>query len=127
MKFYGKIKDRTLKFNNIEYLKNFLRDMKDDQDLVIDIEKRSGKRSLSYNDFYWGVILQEISLYTGHTSNEIHNWFKAEFIKRKYLTLGGKKKLMAPTTTTMLTKEFTEYVEQILAWSAQELGMEWNL
>jgi len=125
MRFNAKITDRTLKFINPEYLKNFLREMSEGQFLIIDIEKRKNIRSLSQNSLYWGYILPTIADYTGYTSEELHSVFKRQFLPRKYITLANKRKLVDPTTTKLTTKDFTEYIEKIMVWSAQELSMEW--
>lgn len=127
MKFNGVIKDRTLKFVNLDYLKNFLREMPENQYLVIDIEKRKNIRSNNQNAMYWGLILPTIANDLGYTSDELHSVFKRMFLPRKYITIKGKRKLVDPTTTKLTTQQFTEYIEKILVWSSQELGTEWDL
>ncbi len=127
MQFNAKIKNRTLIFVNKNYLINFLREMEEEQLLVVDIEKRKKFRSNSQNAMYWGYILPEIANETGHTAEELHFFFKRMFLPKKFIKVGKKRLMAEPSTTRLSTKEFSEYVEKIIVWSAQELGIEWNL
>lgn len=127
MRFYARIQNRALQYSNPVLLKDYLRGLKDNQILTIDIDKKKKLRSNQQNKLYWGLVLQTISLETGHNSEELHFFFKRMFLPRKYIKVGKKRLLAAPTTIKLNTQEFIDYVEKILVWSAQELGIEWNL
>lgn len=80
-------------------------------------------RSLEQNRFYWGVILTEIAAHTGHTTEEVHAVVKDLFLTRKFITLGSLTTEIRKTTTDLTVGEFANYLEQIAAWAAQELGL----
>lgn len=127
MKFNAKIVGNAIRFANKEYLNNFLKGMPDGQYLVIDIEKRKRLRSNQQNAMYWAYVIPAISSETGHTHEELHFFFKRKFLPKQYIKIGNTRILAEPSTTKLTTKEFMDYVEQIMVWSAQELGMEWNM
>lgn len=127
MKFPAKIENKKLIFTRIDWVKNYLSQMKDGQLLIINIDKRRKIRSNAQNAMYWGHILPTIADETGHNAEELHFFFKRMFMPRKYIKVGKKRVLADPTTTSLTTKEFMEYVEKILVFSSQELGIEWHL
>jgi hypothetical protein len=126
MKFYGRTKEKRIKFDNIDYLNNFLRELPDGQFLSIEIGKRQKNRTNPQNSMYWGYILAEISKETGHTTEELHFLFKRMFLPRKYIKIGRNRFLAEPTTTKENTVEFTEYIERIQSFAATELGIIWD-
>ena len=41
------------------------------------------KRTIPQNAYYWGVVLKTISKETGYTSEELHEFFKRIYLKKK--------------------------------------------
>lgn len=88
----------------------------------VQIRPHKKKRSNPQNNLYWqwlGLLAKE----TGHTSEQLHEVFKRELLPRDYITLAGVEKEVAKTTTKLSTAEFTDYLEQIAAFAATELGV----
>lgn len=79
-------------------------------------------RTVSQNEYYFGVVLKIIAEYTGHTALELHQQFKVMFnakgrqVKGNVLVFGG-------TTTVQNTIRFTQYLEDIRLWALYFLGL----
>lgn len=127
MIFYASIKNNQLNLSNPEYLQQFLKKINNCDCVTVEIKKKRNTRSNQQNSLYWGVILAEISNETGHTANELHEIFKHKFLPKKFVVIKGKEYETTPTTTKEDTKEFTDFIENIIRWSSQELGIIWNL
>lgn len=65
------------------------------------------KREIRQNNYYWGVVLPLISEVTGDTVAAEHKHFKEQ--------------LLGPdgSTKNLSKKDYSNYVEQIIAWAAQ--------
>lgn len=112
--FFAKVtQDARVEFSNKKILSDYLHTIIG-KDITIEIERTTGKRSLSQNAFYWlylGVIERE----TGNLASDLH-----EFFKRKLLPPVPKKILgtefKIPASTTRLNKhDFGEYLDKICA------------
>lgn len=79
------------------------------------------QRSLDQNAWYWKC-MKVISDYTGHTDKEIHAYCKNEYLASQVVRIFGKQIEDKPTTTTLNTKEFSEYMEKVIVFSHTELG-----
>lgn len=93
------------------------------QSVAVKLSKPVKPRSNRQNAYLWGVVLPMIAEYTGHTTEDVHGWFKDEFLPRRFITLGGKEKELRKTTTELTSMEFEAYLERIRAWSAETLGL----
>ena len=91
--------------------------------VVLRLSAPINRRSNTQNSFYWGVVLETIAADTGHTSEEIHEVFKAQFLPRKFVTVGFTEVQLPKSTTELSTIEFEQYLEQIRAWCSTELGI----
>jgi len=82
------------------------------------------KRTLSQNNYYWAVVLKVIASETGHTTEELHEYFKNEYLINRF----EEKKVLDKTivvetsTTKLSTKVFTKYIEDIRRFASAELG-----
>lgn len=76
-------------------------------------------RGSKVNKFYWGHVLKHISDHTGHSTNELHEAFKAKFIHQEDLTILGEK---VATTRKLSGQEFKDYVQRVEQF-ANELGI----
>lgn len=98
--------------------KDYLLGFPDGTKMILDIDRKKNKRSLSQNAFLWlyyGVIENE----TGQPANDIHEWAKRMFLPPKFITVMGKE-LKIPASTTDLSKhDFSNYLDRI----ASETGI----
>jgi len=84
-------------------------------------EKRD--RSLKQNSYLWGVVYTMIAAETGHTTEELHEFFKMLLLDRKFMQVGKEEFMIPKSTTTLSTEEFSKYVEQVRAFAGTELGI----
>lgn len=76
-------------------------------DVEIIIRKPVKERSVNQNAYYWAVVIKLLTESTGHSSAEQHKAMKNRF-------LGGR------STSSITTKEFEDYIEQIRAWAGEQ-------
>lgn len=80
-------------------------------------------RSNYQNKYLWGVCYALLSQSTGHTPEELHEFFKAEFLPQKNLELSDHGHVITTSTTGLDTKEFNEFIEKIRMFAAQKLSI----
>jgi len=86
------------------------------EEVRISIEKPSKDRTGKQNKYYWGVVLAYLADDTGHTTEEVHEEMKDKFLTREYVTVGGLEHQIEKTTTTLTTKGFSDYIDQVIAF-----------
>lgn len=96
--------------------------------ILIRLERKGSKRSLPQNNFYHGIVIQEVKLglkQIGYdmTNEEVHFFLKQKFNPIMIANKEGEG-IEVPGSTTQLTKSgFSEYIEKIAQWSAEYLGV----
>ena len=93
--------------------------------LAVEIKPEKTKRSLEQNAFYWKLLGQvaEQAWYGGRQfrAEDWHEQFRDLLLPRVDLPMG---KSIPVSTTTLSVGEFTEYVNRVEAFAAQELGVQ---
>lgn len=107
---------------HVEPLMEALKEYPDRVPLTISIRRQKSRRSIDQNRLYW-MWLRCLSDETGHTENELHDYFKQAFIGGHYRRIFGVRVTSPATTTTLNTAEFTQYLDKVNAFAAQELGV----
>lgn len=88
----------------------------------ITIGRHRQNRSLVQNNLLWkwyGIVAQE----TGNSSEDIHEWAKKRFLPPSFITVNGETVEIRRSTTKLNTKEMHEFMTQVEAWAASELGI----
>lgn len=85
----------------------------------VTIRIHRANRSKQQNAYYW-VIMKLIGDYFGYTDEEMHEYFKGEFLSPKESLVMGTEVTIYPTTTKLNTKEFNEYLEHINQLCAEQ-------
>lgn len=88
-------------------------------------------RSLQQNAYYWGVVcemvkdgLQDVGYRSIQTEEDAHEFLKALFLKKQVVNEEtGEAIEIHGSTATMLTQEFNFYIDQVLQWAAEYLGI----
>lgn len=98
------------------------------KNIKIRIECAGSRRSHPQNNFYWGVVVEEIRLALlglGHqmTKEETHEFLKMKFNTVQIANEHGEALEVPGTTTTMTKAEFGEYIERIAQWCVEYLGL----
>lgn len=76
------------------------------------LELRRPKRTALQNAFYW-LYLDLVSLSSGHTVKELHNWAKGAFLTTGITEVFGHKVRSVKSTTDLNRSEFVEYLSRI--------------
>lgn len=90
------------------------------------------KRNAEQNRFYWGVALRDISEQAWIDGRQFdkdawHEYFSRKFGVCEDLTLpDGEIITRRKSTTQMTVGEFSTYVNQVQAWAANHLGVEFE-
>ena len=98
------------------------------------------KRTLNQNAYYWGTIVymiwtelkgrglqaSDLSTRTGDLlRNDVHDFLRSMFAQReKFNIITEEVEIETISTKNMTSIEFTNYVERIRQWAAEELGLE---
>lgn len=94
-----------------------LKDLKGEQ--VIKIKKRSKGRSLKENAYYWGVVLQYISDFTGENKVILHETYKMRHIPDVKFLDGSRI-----STSDMTHEEIWNYIDLVRMDAKIRLGVE---
>ena len=85
----------------------------------VTIRIHRANRSKQQNAYYW-VIMKLVGDYFGYTDEEMHEYFKGEFLTPNESLVMGAEITIYPTTTKLNTKEFNEYLELIARFCAEQ-------
>lgn len=106
-----------LKPNDSKTLSNCLRhiaEMNPSKTWEVEIREQKRKRSLPQNRLYWQY-LNIIEAETGHLAEELHEFFKMDILGFKDVTFKGRTMPVPVSTTSLTTKGFTDYINEIQA------------
>jgi hypothetical protein len=111
--FHARVSKSSLVYHNKKVLDDFFA-VNDEKEVWVRIERVTGKRSMSQNNFYW-FYLSLIANETGHTEDELHSLFKRIFLPPRYKTILGREMKLPASTTELSKPEFGEYLDRICA------------
>ena len=101
-----------------------------DGDYVLTIEKKSKKRSLSQNAYYWGVVVPIVKQGLNDvgyrmTTETTHDYLKTNFnIIEIANETNGEIISFIGSTTEMSTSQMMDYFAKITEWAAEFLGVQ---
>lgn len=87
---------------------------------IIDLTQKLAKRSLSANNLYW-LWLTCIEQETGNSKEDLHEYFKNKWIKAESKELFGEFIQIKPSTTSLDTSKFKQYLDKIQVFVNTEL------
>ena len=92
----------------------------------ITVKRHRKRRSNAQNNLYhaWvDEVIAELSDFTGYEKFEVKKLFKDNFLEPgREIQIKGMSTLAEPTTTTLDTKEMSEYMDKIYRWVSSEFG-----
>ena len=93
--------------------------------LAVEIKPEKAKRSLNQNAYYWQM-LQQIAEQTWVDGRQYNADVWHEAAKRQILGLVDlpNGQTMGRSSATLSVVEFAEYIQQVEAWAASELGVQ---
>jgi len=125
---YGRVINGTLELTNKTEFKTDIANF-EGKEVVITIEKKSKKRSLKQNRYYWGVVVPLVKagmIEVGYrmTTETTHEYLLANFnIIELVNEHSGEILKSIGRTTEMSTIEITTYFEKIAEWSLEYLNV----
>lgn len=78
----------------------------------VTIKRWRPTRSNAQNNYYW-MYLKIVSDDSGHTSDELHEYFKRKFLKAERKTILGEEIRLPGSSTNLNKLEFGEYIIKI--------------
>ena len=84
-------------------------------DVEVYIQKRSKRRSLSENGYYWGVVIPLLCDWCGFSKDEMHDALKNMFLATFDEFVGLKK---IKSTSQLNSADFEKYMSQIRTWAS---------
>lgn len=86
-------------------------------EVEITIDKRRNRRSTLENNYYWGVVLEIISDWTGYTPQEAHDALREKFLSKAD---GERGLVRIKSSAALTTVEFEEYLSKIRQWASEQ-------
>lgn len=105
LRFPCLIKDGKMTLQNKKEFNNTIAKLSGDYYIEL---KETGVRSSQQNNYYWKIV-NVLADDLGYTEQEMHSTLKNHF--------------NVESTKTLTTKEFAKLIEQIIRWSAIDLGI----
>ena len=91
------------------------------KDVVVAIKTPRSNRSLSQNNYYWGVIIEVLADYTGYGKTEMHEVLRGKFLSDTR-EVGGEQIRFSHSTTELDTSEFEKYLSDVREWASSMLN-----
>ena len=105
-------------------LVNYLKDI--ESPYTVDVKKHRNTRSNVQNNYYWKCIVQVLAQELGYFNDEMHDILSAKFLNEWEMVEINNKKIginKIVSTTSLYTKAFEVYADQIRIWALSDLGI----
>lgn len=105
-----------------EAIRDYISRLPDGKTYDVSIKLHRTKRSSEANNLYWawiGIIAQE----TGNDREVCHKFFAKKFLGYDTKEFGDEKIAIVKSTSNLDTAQFAEYMNQVEAFAAVELGI----
>lgn len=116
-KIPGRIANKVFIPNNHRNYENAMTAY-NDSEVVLTISKPSKSRTIPQNDYLWAVPYKMIADETGSDTESVHHAMRDMFLKEEGGTIAK-----VSSTTKLTTIQFNEYVDNIIRWAAEFLGL----
>lgn len=112
--------DGRLVLKNPRWFKGMLQQTPDCP-VVVTVERKKRSRSKEQMGYLWAVVYPYIAEHTGHTPEDLHDIFKAKYLRRKRVWRNGDVVIVG-STSDLSTNEMAEFITNIIV-EANELGI----
>lgn len=121
-KIFGQIneKGKFIPYNQDQLIQAFKKLSGKRAEITVRPETKS--RTNEQNRYLWGVVYKYISEEIGYEPEQVHELMKFKFLKIEILVKGNPETVIR-STTDLSTEEFNQYVERIVRWAAEFLGL----
>ena len=93
---------------------------------VISIKEHKMTRSGQQNKLYHAIV-DQIRMETGNTKDAIKVHCQTEFLETRIEEVAKKQRLVLKSTTKLNTKEMSIFLDDVIAWVENDLGITLNL
>ena len=93
---------------------------------VISIKPNNMTRTQKQNNMYHAIV-DQVKLETGNTKEAIKVHFQSEFLETRVEEVAKQQRVVLKSTTSLSTKEMGIYLDEIIAWVENDLGLRLNL
>jgi hypothetical protein len=114
MTFLFKAKNGGMDFGSDYNSARLRQTLKENEGKIFRIEQEVSTRTLSQNKLYWKY-LGIISMETGDDINDLHEFFRREFLPPKFIKVMGEERKVPRSTTELKKWEFSDYMDKICA------------
>jgi len=127
-RFQAKVNKGSLALTNRPLFNDTIACLRDG-DYIMEIKERKKKRSNSQNSYLWAVVNQMVCrrlIELGHDVDmeETHDFLKASFNYKELVNEDTGEVFKIPRGTSELsTEEFSEYIERVVRFGAEILGI----
>lgn len=118
---HGRLEEGKLRLDNPSWFKGMLMQFSN-APVVLTLERRVKSKSKQQTGYYWALVLPTISEHTGHSPEDLHDIFKAKFLRRKRTWRGGDIAIVH-STSSLSSNEMAEFITNVIL-EANELGIE---
>jgi hypothetical protein len=87
------------------------------KDVQVAINLPKNPRSMNQNNYYWGVVIEILTDWTGYEREETHDALRMEFLSIEK-DFGGQTIRFARSTKTLDVQEFEDYLSKIREWAS---------
>jgi hypothetical protein len=116
--FHGKVEKGRLVLEDSASYRKYIVGMEGKR-VSMSVKKYREPRTDNSNRYYWGVVIETIAEHLGYDKDDLHDALKFKFLSSKCYDEKGL--LMIGSTAKLTTDEFTQYINKIVIWAAQDL------
>lgn len=122
----GVIHEGKISLDDMRAYRDDMKRFGEGESIVVTVESVKEHRTTAQNRRYW-KILSLLSDHTGHHAEELHEYFKPRFLPKHVVLTDASgividDRVVGGTTTTLSTREFSDYCDRIIQFAAEELG-----
>ena len=93
---------------------------------IISIKPNKMTRTQAQNNLYWSII-EQVRVETNNTKDAIHDHCRKEFLEVRVEEVAKKPVVVLKSTTSLNTKEMGIYLDEVITWIENDLGIKLNL
>ena len=93
---------------------------------VISIKPHKMTRSGQQNNLYHAIV-DQVRVETGNTKKAIKVHCQSEFLESRIEEVAKKQRVVLKSTTELNTKEMSVFLDDVIAWVENDLGITLNL
>jgi hypothetical protein len=119
---YGTKRNGKIEWSKKEMTAGFIDALPEGKTVELVMRRYYPQRSDEQNRYWWGVVVHLIAERTGFPKDDVHELLMAKFTSQEAVVEGAKTRIRK-SSTELNTQEFTDLIEQTIAWAAEKLDL----